>query len=144
MPPENPYAAPSEAFAPAEDASMTSGLANRGTRLLAAIVDSIITMAYTLPLMFASGAMEKISRGETAIMESLVVTSIGFLIFLVLHGYYLSVNGQTLGKKLLGIRIADMEGMNPGLTKIFIARLLPLSIVSFIPVVGGMLSLIHI
>ncbi len=76
----------------------------------------------------------------------LIVTSsvLGFIGFLLLNGYFLKTNGQTVGKKLSGIRIADLDGKVPDFAKVVLLRYLPVSLVATIPLVGGYLTVIDV
>ena len=67
---------------------------------------------------------------------------IGFVFFLLIHGFFLKKNGQTVGKMLTGIRITDLEGKVPDFRKVILLRYLPISLVSLIPFVGPYLTLI--
>jgi uncharacterized RDD family membrane protein YckC len=68
----------------------------------------------------------------------------GFIAFLVVHGYLLKKSGQTVGKKLLGTKITDLEGNLPDFTTLIVKRYLPVSVVSIVPMIGPLLSLIDI
>ena len=66
---------------------------------------------------------------------------LGFLGFVLLHGYYLKIGGQTIGKKIVGIRIADLDNNIPTLAKILGLRYLPIQVVALIPIVGVLCTL---
>jgi uncharacterized RDD family membrane protein YckC len=51
-------------------------------------------------------------------------------------------NGQTIGKKLLGIKVVRKDGSKAGLGRIFWLRYLLNSVFMLIPVVGSLYSLV--
>jgi len=101
----NPYAAP---MAPAVDAQATSAnLASRWARLGARIVDTLIALAVIVPVMFASGYVQRAMQQQVGIGELVAYSIGGFVFYLAVHGYLLATRGQTVGKMLVGVRIVD-------------------------------------
>ncbi len=96
-------------------------LASRESRLVAAIFDALLGMSVSLP----------IGGGQT--MGSLALVVIGVLLALtlsVIQIVLLAEQGQTLGKKLTGVRIVKMNtGQNGGFVTNFVLRVLPLALV---------------
>jgi uncharacterized RDD family membrane protein YckC len=138
---ENPYAAPQTELFDTRDVAHDAELAGRFTRLAAAIVDSVIGTAVSLPLVYLSGAWGYIARGENPPLGlTLALGAGGFLVFILIHGYFLKTNGQTIGKKLTGIRIADLDGGVPDFLTLILWRYLPLTLVSQVPVIGPYLA----
>ncbi len=142
MPDSNPFAPPVTPFDHRLPTQSSKELAGRGTRLVAVMIDGLIAMVYFLPVLMGLGIVEKTKQQEDILYESLIAQTIALLIFILLHGYFLATNGQTIGKKIMGIRITDMEGQKPGLARIVLFRILPVSLISMIPIVGGLFSLI--
>ena len=64
--------------------------------------------------------------------------------FLLIHGYLLMKHGQTVGKWLTGIRIADLDGGIPSFGRVVGLRYLPTSVASVIPVVGSIYPLVDV
>jgi uncharacterized RDD family membrane protein YckC len=64
-------------------------------------------------------------------------------VLLVIQVYLLVTRGQTIGKKLLGIKIVayDTEA-HPGFVKIILLRGFVNGVISAIPVVGGLYALV--
>ena len=77
-------------------------------------------------------------------MYILVSVVFGLAFFLLVHGYFLKENGQTVGKKVVGIRIADLYNDVPSLQTLILMRYLPIWIVTMIPLIGGMVSLVDV
>jgi uncharacterized RDD family membrane protein YckC len=121
-------------------------LASRGSRLGAYLVDGLIAVAVICPIMYFLGFWQLAvdaarSHSEVPLGLLLQMQALGFLLFVVLQGYPLARDGQTWGKKGLGIKIVDMAGNKPSLARLLLrygSRLL----VSWIPVVGQWLVLI--
>ncbi|SIO44819.1 Uncharacterized membrane protein YckC, RDD family [Singulisphaera sp. GP187] len=139
---DNPYAAPEADLTVIKEVESDGELATRSTRLGAAIVDSLIGIVYAMPITYLLGTWNYISQGLTPpIGLSLTATALGFLAFLLIHGSFLKANGQTIGKKLAGIRIADLNGNVPDLGTLILRRYLPISIVASIPLLGAYLPI---
>jgi uncharacterized RDD family membrane protein YckC len=143
-PAANPYSAPktdlSEQRAPDE-----AELAGRGRRLGAAILDTIIMVALTFVpiLMFMGGWSAYIAKAqEGSYMFTLLGTIFGFVMYLLVNGYFLAKDGQSIGKKILGIKIVRTDGSKADFTRIVTRRLLPVQACNLIPVVGPFLPVI--
>ena len=93
--------------------------------------------------MFATGIFNQLKQGQRMnIAQTVLFFFLGLTIFLIIHGYLLSKYGQTVGKKIVGTRIVDKgTGKIIPLGKIFILRVLPISIISQIPLIGGLFGL---
>ena len=105
---QNPYRTPDAVVAEIADGE----LADRGTRLGAAIIDGLIMLAILVPLMFVGGywraALE--NGGQVGFGTTLMWALVGFGVFAAVQFVPLNATGQTWGKKFLKIRIVDMAG----------------------------------
>jgi len=139
----NPYAPPK---ARVEDPQSSAGdLAGRPERLGAAILDGLISAIWALPLGYALGEFEgfpRVTRLPLPRMAALALLS--FVLFAVVQGYFLKTNGQTIGKKVVGMRIATLEGGVPPLSRMLGLRYLPFTIAGLTPYVGGLVNLIDV
>ena len=80
----------------------------------AALIDGIIAMLATLPIMKMAGLWEQAMNGETLSFQAMFWGALyGFAVFLLVNGYFLKRDGQTVGKKLLGIKITTLTGAVP-------------------------------
>jgi uncharacterized RDD family membrane protein YckC len=139
----NPYQAPSSDVAALSDPQAL--FAGRGQRLAAAIIDGIISLLLVVPIMLALGTFDYTQAGEEPpFMLTLIATVFAFVIFAAVHFVLLRRHGQTIGKWLLKIRIADMNGDKPDIGTILFRRYLPVSVVGLIPVVGQFLPLVDV
>jgi uncharacterized RDD family membrane protein YckC len=139
----NPYRPPAATVA--ETGTAGSSLAGRGERLGAVILDGLIpgVMIYTPLLLtgFYSLFMAAIMRQPLVWVAGMTigatVAGIMFLVWTVLTIVFVSRNGQTVGKKLVGIRVARQDGRKAGIGRIFWLRNVVNALPSFIPIVGA-------
>lgn len=118
-------------------------LASRLTRLGAAVIDGIIAMVVLIPIMSFMGVWDQISEDGTLPLSTTIMLSIiGIVLFLLINGYFLAQNGQTVGKKVLDIKIVDLNGNKPEFVSLIAKRYLPLWVISQIPFIGGIFGLI--
>ena len=142
----NPYQPPTFDEAPESGPTgQQATFATRGERFAAALLDGLIMLALLLPAQFAAGVFEGFPKNVQ--QQSLAMTAAWSLasitLYLLLHGYLLSKNAQTIGKRLLGIRIVNFsDGQKTPFAKILLWRVLPVQIVALIPVVGPFASLV--
>ncbi len=83
--------------------------------------------------------------GRAFYVEPIIYSLIGFVIFAAVQFKPLGDNGQTWGKRFLGIKIVDAtNGTKPAVQHILLKRYLPWQLVSAIPKVGPWLGLINV
>ncbi|HWB75330.1 MAG TPA: RDD family protein [Nannocystaceae bacterium] len=133
----NPYAAPSEdSAAPTGDPQ----LASRGARLGASLIDSLCVSIVNIPLLRGAGLLPMDGR-MPGLRDGLVAGVIGFVVFAAMQGWFLA-NGQTIGKRLLGLRIVDVEdGEPPSIAHTLGLRYLPTTIAAALGVIGSVIVL---
>ena len=142
---QNPYRSPDAVVAEISEGE----LAERGTRLGAALIDGIIMIVMVLPLMYFGGywttAMAAATAGErVGFGTTLMWALIGFAAFALVQFVPLNDTGQTWGKKLLGIKIVDMAGSKPPVLRLLGLRYMPWHIGSNLPFIGWLLGLVNI
>jgi uncharacterized RDD family membrane protein YckC len=143
----NPYAAPTavvEDVGALSAQDIESRKASRGQRLGAAMLDGV---------MFAVGmvisVMASVGFSRTNTVAGLGGTNVVFLIIgvmlmigiVVANCVLLHRNAQTIGKRIVGIKVVRTDGSRIGLGRIILLRILPISLLSGIPMVGGLLRL---
>lgn len=122
-PSTNPYVSPADVSPFGQAAYGASHahlpLASRGTRLLGAILDSLITLAPFLPAflvffgMAAAGADEDVAFGVFAL--TIVVAGLISLGIFIYNCVLISNTGQSIAKRMLGMRIIRVSnGELPG------------------------------
>jgi len=119
-------------------------LAGRGTRFLAALIDGLLlgVLNFLLALVFGYNMFTPGQPPTIATTLTLMVS--GIAIFMLLNGYLLSQNGQTIGKKLMSVKIVRSDGSKATLGRIVGYRLLPVWVVSAIPIIGAILTLVDV
>jgi uncharacterized RDD family membrane protein YckC len=119
-------------------------LASRWNRLFAAIIETIIMMCVTLPLMFFTGGFDGMSTGtQPSFIYTLGMSVVSWIVFALINGKFLLANGQTIGKKAMEIRIVDIAGNVPVLNTL-LTRYGVYFLPGLIPVIGGLFSLINV
>lgn len=137
----NPYEPPRAVVA---DAANGPELAGLGERLGAAVLDSVIMLAMVLPVMFLVGyfqaAMDAVSRGEQLpLLLQFKWGAIGIVLFYLVQSFPLRASGQTWGKRVLKIKIVDLDGNQPSFGRLAGLRYLPVQVANMIPFVGGLI-----
>ncbi len=128
-------------------------LASRISRLGAAILDSIIigALVYT-PLIF-SGALstamaEAMRTGNTLAFWGVFMSGAGMVSLLLVVGWavitfrLVAANGQTIAKKLIGIKVVRSDGSRATVGRIFWLRNVVNTLISMIPLIGGIYAIV--
>ncbi len=145
----NPYATPE---AQIETATGGAPLAGRGTRLLAAILDGLLYGIAWIPggfVMFETLANSDdselgIDYGEVFSAPLGIVSAVIWLAILTVNLVWLSQRGQTIFKRVLGIRIVLVsDESNPGFLRAGLVRYIVFMFVGLVPV-GGLINLIDV
>lgn len=146
----NPFV--SAGVSPSREPAAPPALAGRGQRLLAVILDGLIALAaggaglFMLVTRFV--AMER--RGESLSPEALVlelavpllVLLVPILVLTIIQVTMLCKHGQSLGKRLTGVRIVRTDGSPVGFVHVILLRSFVLQLIGCIPFVGGFVGLI--
>lgn len=137
---QNPYAAPSAVVDDVTPAGEFE-LAGRGERFLAVFVDGLTATPIYVAAFFVYSAS---LRQETpSALASLFVVLYG-LGLLIVNLVLVSRNAQSIGKKLLGIKVSRKDGSRASLGRIFWMRNVVNALPALIPFVGGLYGLIDI
>ncbi len=152
-PPNNSYAPP-KSFVADTASDEDTRLASRGSRFAAACIDGLIigiplSPAYVaaMPAILRAGG----PRTTVAIWSAIAATGVWFYVGLGVALGVLAVtavlvhrNGQTIGKKLLGIKDVRKDGSRAGFARIFWLRYLVNTLFTMLPVVGPLYALIDL
>jgi uncharacterized RDD family membrane protein YckC len=138
-PDANRFAPPTAEVQDLPDAAGGPVLAGRWLRFGGAFVDGLIQGVIAIPLMFwMIGSYTAASMQQHKVQNILI----GLAVFLVLQGWLLATQGQTLGKKVVGTRIIRTDGTRVGFGRMLGLRVVPIMLLPQIPVVGGIFALI--
>jgi uncharacterized RDD family membrane protein YckC len=133
--PANPYAAPQSAV---DDAPIEGfELASRGERFAAAIIDGLCFGG--LGILAAVLAPSMKGTGETVVYAAV---GIAFLVVAGINLRLLYTSAATIGKRAMKIRVARTDGSQPSLSRLIFMRGLPQWLISAIPYIGNLFSLV--
>ena len=119
-------------------------LASRWTRLFASIIDTLVLFLFLLPAMYFTGGFEGPMAGEeNSVLYNLALGIISLVIFTIINGSLLIREGQTIAKKMLGIRIVTLDSELPNL-KGFLTRYSVFFLPGQVPVLGQVFGFINI
>ncbi len=147
----NPYNAPDADLEGAEEDEYV--LASRGSRLGASALDGLvflvpILIALLVVFALSSGSFnEMLTSGEFDESAKGVLIAVGggllllFLGMFVLNLVWLYRYGQTIGKRMLGIKIVRTDGSRCELWRIILLRVFIIQILSQIPILGTLVAL---
>jgi uncharacterized RDD family membrane protein YckC len=132
----------------------TNELAGRWHRLGGAILDGVAILIISMPVtmlasnMWFPGAMDfsgsfkdsLFSMGKNHLFE-LASLGISLGAFLLLNGYLLIRDGQSIGKKIIGMKIVNLDGDIPPVKNIILLRHIVFMLITHIPVIGVLIWL---
>jgi uncharacterized RDD family membrane protein YckC len=128
----NPYAPPIAVVQDVLDPAELSVLAERGTRLVAAIVDSIVFMG----MVYVPLVLSFLTNRDVMPAVGLGGALIGFAVWVWLSIRYMRSNGQSIGKKLLSIKVVRSDGSPVSLGRLIWLRNVVNWLISIIPLYG--------
>lgn len=112
-------------------------LAGRGTRLMAYLIDTLFYLVLSIPLIIS--IQRNPEDSAEIIVLSLLIIALTIANFVLLHRY-----GQTIGKRMLSIKIVRTDYSRAGLGRIIFMRALPIGLLSNIPGLGGFISIFDV
>lgn len=148
----NPYAPPTADVH--QDLQLQQGgyeLADRGTRLGAALIDGLLAFASAAPagiilafMVFNGRNRFDIMNAELMVYGLMGVMGLMVLAFMGYQWYLIATTGQSLAKRWLGIQIVRVDGSPLGFVNGVILRSWIISLLAQIPRVGGLVGLIDV
>lgn len=150
--PYNPYAAPVANVMPATTASNLQ-LASLGKRFGAFMLDGLaatVLMGIPYGVMMVELEGNRYSGAGNVNLSPTAMWALGFmvaggLILMVVNLVMLTTRGQSIGKRMLGIRIVTHpDGQKPGFVKAVLLRGFVNGIIGAIPCIGPIYSLVDI
>ena len=147
---DNQYAPPKSAVADVGDEAAFN-LASRSARLGAITLDGLIGfIAFAPAYVMNFAALAQQARGNPLLVwVALAKTGAWFyfgvlvaLLVLAIDLTLLAGNGQTIGKKLLGIKVVRVDGSPATLFRVFFIRYVCNTFLTLIPLLGSLYSLV--
>ena len=136
----NPYAAPESRILSPPPLMQEDELADRGMRLAAHFIDLGFYLAAIIPgviiMVWADSTNDDVIANAGIFVMLAGLSGFGVYNCVLLHR-----NAQTLGKKLMRIKIVRVDGSRAGLIRIFFLRGLPIGILNAIPLIGYIFAL---
>jgi len=116
---------------------LSQQMAGIGSRGLAALVDSLITLIIILAMIFGALALSLVSVTAGAFGPALIAVVVVASVVPVLYyvSFELATGGRSLGKLIFGLRVVDLEGVPVGLSDSLVRNLV--RIVDFLPLLYG-------
>jgi len=113
--------------------------ATRVERFVASLIDSLIMVIIILPLVYIGGGLDS----NSSLLSSFIYSIISIIIFMAINWSLLLTKGQTIGKKIMNIKIVKYDGSN--IDKDTILKRYGIYFgLGFIPFIGSILSLINV
>lgn len=143
----NPYTPPVAEISSVSPAEEGPELASRWVRLGAAILDGIILLV-PIGLVFLALYLAADYRfwvpnpGAKGMMIQAGFFCLGLVVDLAINGALLLRHGQTVGKRLCGIKVIKPDGQLPSFTDIYLKRRLLFNLAGQVPFVGGIFNLV--
>ena len=137
----NPYAPPQARVADVVDPRQRYVAAERGTRLAAVMLDGLVFggMVYApfLVGMVATGITSQPGAPMTGPMiVGIAIGLIGFIVWCWLTIKFVLANGQSIAKKMTGIKVVRVDGSPISLSRLFFLRNIVNGMLSIIPLYG--------
>jgi uncharacterized RDD family membrane protein YckC len=138
----NPYAPPRGTVRDVADSSAEHELAGRGARLVAAILDGLIMAIMTyVPFIVVAIALGGFASPEgevngAAVGTGVLLSCIGLIAWIWITIRNVVRNGQTIAKKLMGIKVVRRDGSPVSLGRIFWLRNVVNGLLGVIPLYG--------
>jgi uncharacterized RDD family membrane protein YckC len=106
---------------------------------VAVILDTIIICAMVyIPLIIAVGISGATARSFQSMPRGVagMLSLVGFIAWIWLTILFVSRNGQSIGKKMLGIKVVRSDGSRASLGRIFWLRNAVNTVLAFVPLYG--------
>src|SRR5262245_16726285 len=137
----NPYAPPAAVLEDIPVVTASPNLAERLTRFFSSLVDGIaFAVLVYVPLFF--GIFAGRGSDDTAMGIGALGAFLGFLVCLGLTIKFVYDNGQSIGKKLLGIKVVRVDGSRASAARIIFLRNGVVGLIGAIPYIGMIFSFV--
>lgn len=132
----NPYRPPE---ADLEFQPLQPELAERSQRFFAAMLDGLLLMGIYVMLLSSDDPMATVDS-QQMVMEQVAM----IMVYFAINGYLLIRYGQSIGKRLLNIRIVDISGKPATFTQIIGIRELLFMGLTSLPTMGLLIAVIDV
>jgi uncharacterized RDD family membrane protein YckC len=122
-------------------------LASRFSRLLAALIDTLLNIGMCWGIVYltaflseASALLNDLSNNTS----SITLILLGIFCYVAINWFPLGASAQTIGKKVMKIQIVNIDGSQPSRVDILLKRSLPYFAFALIPIIGPYLSTVNL
>ena len=137
--------------------SAPGSLAERGARLLAASIDELLLLALFLPMVFGavptivamvSGGTDPEMIDTSQVLRAMIggpgtiATVVALIAWCVITAWLVTANGQSIGKRLVGIKVVRTDGARASFARIFLLRNVVNALPNLLPYVGWLYQLV--
>jgi len=136
----NPFAPPEAVVADVQEPGAGLQQATRSNRLTAGIVDGLINGALLWALWIPLGLLDR--GGPALSMFMIKALLLGWASYALVNGWWLHTRGQTVGKRLLGLRVVRLDGSAASLVRLLGLRYGLTVSLSAVPAVGQLLAIV--
>lgn len=138
------YKAPESTLVDSNNTKKEVELASLWLRFAGAMIDGILFIMLLLPVAVQLGLLDDALAGHPPnFLTNITMSAISLVLYVLLNGYLLATNGQTIAKRILGTKIVSYKTNEIlPLSKIMAYRVLPIQLLSLIPVVGPWMGLV--
>jgi uncharacterized RDD family membrane protein YckC len=156
VPPSNPYAPPAANLeAPAPAPAGAASLASRGARFGASFIDGLLYAIGLVPAIVvavSSGALTAATEGGgqpgpfwwAGTSPVQIASALVWVALLGFQSYLIATTGQSIGKKVVKIRIVRTDGSRAGFVRAVLLRSWLFGVFSVIPIVGRVSALVDV
>ena len=119
--------------------------ATRWNRLTASIIDGVVISIITIPLLMLVLGFDKTMLDSGANYKmTILMNVVSLLVFFAINGRYLARDGQSIGKKALGIRVVSADGTPASFQQNIAPRYLFFFLIGILPVAGQLVSILNV
>ena len=154
---QNPFAPPRALVDDQFDSQLEMVEATRGARFAAALIDGLAVGGVVAIIGIAAAiaipgyvAYQKRGGGDVGAGAGVVAIILGLLAFAAIVGVFIYTGvlvyryGQTIGKRVMGIRVVRTDGTRVAFSRFIFLRWLPVALLGMIPFLGYIISLLDI
>lgn len=123
----------------AQNVNIFQNVAGIGERILAFLIDGVIQIAYAIAAIYLFNRLDMLEDDDQMYLIMMTVGIPIFIYHLLFESFW---NGQSIGKKILKIRVVKMDGSNPEFSNYLLRWLLRIVDISLIFGVVGTVTIL--
>ncbi|WP_261817278.1 RDD family protein [Vibrio gallicus] len=118
-------------------------LASRRSRFSAWLIDTLIILLFTVPLMYFMDGFDGLAQDPQvppSFEYEIIMFVFTFSCYCAINWKLLKASGQTVGKKLLKIKVVNTDGSPISVQQLIFKRYLFMTVLYYIPIIGALLG----